>query len=519
MASLKHFVLNHKKLFLFPIVLFYALSANALKGKDSVPTSFPYVFLLSDSSVIPSPISDKDFYTHAKGVVFPVNKFRIPEGNAWLHELQTKVEPWAREQGLELKYIELRGAASPEGPLEWNATLATNRSASLRDTLRTIFAVNYDLINPTTPQHPEDYSALVYQMRKKNDPDRALVEGIVRLHDADRATLKKELQTYNHGKLWKRLLKEYFPSIRAARVVLYFKHTLVNPKVNVNTQIEPVPMFDGISLTPEELERLLTLNFVAPTPAPVPLEPQPAPERMPRRELLSVKTNLLFDFAYMPFGYKDFCPIPNVAIEYYPLHGHFTYGAMFDCPWHKGNITNHKYFQARNYTVETRYYFRSGDVDKRGIDNGAAFKGLYLSAYANAVSKYGIGWSDKKGINATGTISGHGWQGEGAGAGLGIGYVMPLSKNEHWRLELSAQFGFVRTKYDPYVYGCPVENIKDGLYYYDYKGDADLFKKREYMFTWLGPTRVGLTISYDLLYRQNNKHKASFKAWEKGGLR
>ena len=46
-------------------------------------------------------------------------------------------------------------------------------------------------------------------------------------------------------------------------------------------------------------------------------------------EFMSIKTNVLFDFAYMP-GYDRFCPIPNVALEYYPKHGHFTYGASFD---------------------------------------------------------------------------------------------------------------------------------------------------------------------------------------------
>lgn len=508
--------LIHKKLLILAIVFFYVFSASALKRQDGVSSQFPYVFLLSDSVVVPLPISDEDFYTHAQGVVFPVNKYSIPENNAWLRELQNKVEPWAREHGLELKYIELRGAASPEGPLDWNTRLATKRSASLRDTLRTIFAVNYDLVSPTTPQHPEDYSALIYQMRKKNDPDLALVEGIVKQYDDDRAALKKELQTQGGGRLWRRLLREYFPNIRAARVVLYFKYRDDTRKSKAKTDIEPVLMLDSVPFTRKELEDLLTAK-VENIPL-VPLEIQSTNERIPRRELLSVKTNLLFDFAYMPFGYNDFCPIPNVAIEYYPLHGHFTYGAMFDCPWWKGGVANHKYFQARNYTAEMRYYFRSGDVDKRGIGNGAAFKGVYLSAYANA-AMYGIGWGDKKDIDVPGTMDGHGWMGEGAGAGLGVGYVVPLSKKGHWRLELSAQFGVFWTKYDPYVFGCPVENVKDGLYYYDYKGDADLFKKREYMLTWLGPTRVGVTISYDLLYRHNNKRRASFRAWEKGGSR
>ena len=40
-----------------------------------------------------------------------------------------------------------------------------------------------------------------------------------------------------------------------------------------------------------------------------------------------MKSNVLFDFAYVPAGYNRFCPIPNIAVEYYPLHGHFTFGA------------------------------------------------------------------------------------------------------------------------------------------------------------------------------------------------
>ena len=68
---------------------------------------------------------------------------------------------------------------------------------------------------------------------------------------------------------------------------------------------------------------------------------------VPRREYMSIKTNLLFDGAYMP-GYDRFCPIPNVAVEFYPLHGHFTYGASFDGPWWQ-HYDDHKYFKHRKY--------------------------------------------------------------------------------------------------------------------------------------------------------------------------
>ena len=47
------------------------------------------------------------------------------------------------------------------------------------------------------------------------------------------------------------------------------------------------------------------------------------------------------------------------------------------------------------------------------------------------------------------------------------------------------------------------------------KMDPDLFKKRQYRYNWLGPTRVGITLTYDLLYRRINKKGVSFKNYEK----
>lgn len=213
-----------------------------------------------------------------------------------------------------------------------------------------------------------------------------------------------------------------------------------------------------------------------------------------RREFLSVKTNLLEWIAYVPqYG---FCPMPNLEVEYYPMDGHWTYGATFDFPWWKGNTSNHKYFELNNYQLYARYYWHEGTE---------GFRGLYFQAYAHAFL-YQIGFSATKG-----------WIGEGAGGGLGVGYVMPLSRDGHWRLDFSMQLGLFVTKYDPFVYGCPVEGVEDGLYYYDYTGDADLFRKREYALTWFGPTRIGVSISYDLLYRRGKDKKGiSFRKFQKG---
>ena len=211
---------------------------------------------------------------------------------------------------------------------------------------------------------------------------------------------------------------------------------------------------------------------------------------LPHRELLSVKTNVLFDFAYVPAGYNRFCPIPNIAVEYYPLHGHFTFGASLDFPWWK-DYDAHKYMEVRNYQLEGRYYFESGDISRRPVGEGPAFRHWYVSAYVHTFI-YSVC------INAA-----HGYEGEGIGAGVGTGYVLPLGHHSRWRLELGLQVGFFRTRQDPYQWLCPIDPDDDKQqYYYKWYGNASTFKRRQHRYNWFGPTRIGITFSYDLFRRK-----------------
>ena len=181
-------------------------------------------------------------------------------------------------------------------------------------------------------------------------------------------------------------------------------------------------------------------------------------------------------------------------------------------PWWQ-DYDAHKYFQLRNYQVEARYYlkganaankvYRANEANGANKTNGPLFSGFYLQAYANG-GVFGICFDADRG-----------WVGEGFGGGVGAGYVMPLSRNGHWRLELGLQAGYFRCKYDPYQYENPMDpSYKDNLYYYKWKSDPDLFKKRQYRWNWIGPTRVGVTLSYDLLYRRIQKKGVSFKNYE-----
>ena len=201
-----------------------------------------------------------------------------------------------------------------------------------------------------------------------------------------------------------------------------------------------------------------------------------------------------------------------MAVEYYPKKGHFTFGASFDMPWWQ-DYDAHKYFQIRNYQLETRYYLKahrpheSHETYETNRTNGTykapAYAGWYLQGYVHG-GVFGICFDADRG-----------WVGEGYGGGIGAGYVMPVSRNGHWRLEFGLQAGFFRCKYDPYQYENPVDpSYQDNLYYYKWKLEPSLFKKRQYRWNWIGPTRIGVTLSYDLLYKRIQKRGVSFKSYE-----
>lgn len=433
-------------------------------------------------------MTDSLFYDVARRVTFPTGSSIIPAQNAFRQELEHDVKPYTSDNSYQLEAVMVSGAASPDGPYAGNQLLSRRRAEAVLDLVRaTLDMPEARLVR--RKDVAEDYGLLLRLMQRRNDSDyRRVAQVISRYAPEQPQQIKTDLMALDNRGVWNRLVRDYFPEMRAARVVLFFRQK-PTPKA-------PQPVRDSL----KEAEP------VSP-PAHVPEPAQPAaalqtPEKMPRREYLSVKTNLLFDFAYVP-GYDRFCPVPNIAVEYYPLHGHFTFGASLDFPWWQ-DYDAHKYFQIRNYQIETRYYLRSGDVRLRGYGQGMAFEGFYAQAYAH-VGLYGICFDADRG-----------WEGEAAGAGLGFGWVKPLSKNGRWRLEIGAQVGIFFSKYDPYQYESPIyPDLHDDLYYYKWKLSGNLFKRRQYRYTWVGPTRVGVTLTYDLLYRRNAKKGVSFKKWEK----
>ena len=495
-------VRRHRRSLILTLMLFVFVSVYSQSNDSARYNKYPYIFIL-DENQEPS-ITDEQFYKVALKVIYPINVFTLDTSQEELKQFVQDVIPKINTDSLKPHAIMVRGSASPEGPYRWNQTLGKRRTAQAFNYINRHlkFPEERTTINST----PENYQMLLFLMKEANDPSYDLVKSLVdKYYEAGLLSeLKLHLKRIDGGKLWNRLYKRYYPELRMARIVLFFKRPASQPSqpslaepymahpssaepslsepslahpdsiaIEFLPDTEPIPLFSGMNLSQQ----------------PVYDEVPYVPVRLYRRHILGIRTNLLYDFFYLPGHY--WAPSPNIQLEYYPLTGHFTANLGFTCPyWH--HWSRQQFWQIRDYVFEGRYYFQ-------GMGR---FIGPYVSAYIHT-NIYGIGLSKTKG-----------WEGEGLGAGAIIGYTMNISRNKRWRLEFSLGVGYYRTKYDPYVYGNPKSSFEDGLYYYDYLGKKENFKERNHVFSWLGPTNIGVHLTYDLLYRRIQKKGVSFNRTE-----
>lgn len=201
------------------------------------------------------------------------------------------------------------------------------------------------------------------------------------------------------------------------------------------------------------------LPLIVPPYVPAPASPLPevtiaavVPEPMlhptPTRAL-ALKTNLIFAGAL----------IANLGVEV-QLHRHWSLDMpVYYSPY---DITPTRKIRLLASQPEVRYWFNE------------AMRGLYVGAHAT-VSGFNVAIND------------HGryqdpehalW-----GVGLGLGWATHLDREHHWGLELNLGAGMARYRYDVFT------NTPNGPLV------------RQGSDTWWGPTRAGLTISYQWRWR------------------
>lgn len=84
--------------------------------------NYSYVRFVEDS-LGTAPMTDEEFLDVAAKVIFPVDKYDLPEQDSVIAELREKVLPQLNRDNVQLLRILFRGAASPDGPYERNKFL------------------------------------------------------------------------------------------------------------------------------------------------------------------------------------------------------------------------------------------------------------------------------------------------------------------------------------------------------------------------------------------------------------
>ena len=253
---------------------------------DSAYSDYPYLrFVEYGDSLV---MNDEDFFDVAGKVVFPVNKSSLNLSDQFLRELDEKVLPDINRDSLQLVQLIIRGAASPEGPVKLNQKLGSQRAQALFDFIQSRLAFPLSSRYFSLDVDIEDYSTLCLMMRRANDPDYGYVRALTDRYEGQPDQLKQKLQTARGGQLWNRLLKEYFPGLRTARIVLVFRRYV---PVELEEEEPVVPELDPVvhEQSPVVLVEpgLPEVDSIAPVPVGTPAEPEP--DTIPRREFLSTR--------------------------------------------------------------------------------------------------------------------------------------------------------------------------------------------------------------------------------------
>ncbi len=328
--------------------------------------------------------------------------------------------------------------SSPEGVYEHNLKLSRQRAATMRGAIEQ----RHPELSNRLRVHPDGESWQRLREYVKNDTKmkQSTIDEVISIIDSD-VNIGTKKWRMEQLPIYRYLRATYYPRIRNSVFCIIY-YDIQAPMAGIE---EPVA-------TAMEL--------------PATLEERPFhTERSRKQAILALKSNLLYDLG----------TALNVGIEYYPRNSRWTFAASYTFPWWS-NDNSHHYLQLLDGSIEARRYF----------DKQSSHTGHYLSAYGQ-LNLYDFSFDAERA-----------WQGEGWGLGLGYGYVWQPWQNERWKLEAFVRLGYYHSLYDPYHASDPF----NGKYYYDWDGPIENFIRRNHRLRWLGPTGVGITISYDLFSRR-----------------
>lgn len=352
--------------------------------------------------------------TSAQGVMHDTTRVHFPQSvfvvdTLYLIEGESLPAFVERSKGLfnnsafTLKNIHVVGAASPEGALQFNQTLARRRALSVADYLKEHLSIADSLMQVTSIG--VDWEGLEEMvMNLENMPDRDEVMRVLQHPDYGHNERLWRLKQIDRRIPYEWMYKHLFPSLRYSRVIVSYEMRLL-PEVP--------PLF---------FDESLPVESVFPDTLPLPESVSVADPVASRPFYWALKTNALYDVAM----------VPNVGVEIYIGKGWSVNANWMYAWWSKRSKNNF-----------WRIY--GGDVEvRRWLGEQASRKTLQ----GHHVGVYG------QGVTYDFELGGRGYLGDkwSFGGGLSYGYSLPVGKRLN--MDFTLGLGYLTSEYKEYL---PIE--------------------------------------------------------------
>ncbi|MCL2097903.1 MAG: DUF3575 domain-containing protein [Bacteroidales bacterium] len=381
---------------------------------------------------------------------FPVNQTRLlrnfSDNALALNRLDNIL--YEKFSSFDVDSIVVYGYASPEGSITHNLELAAGRAQAVKSYIaQRLPRINRNKI--ITRSQLVDWQAL-------NDivaddwsiPFRDEVEMVLKIQDITDIRRFRFLKSIGNGAALNYITQNYSVPLRRASSVLFYGSLKESPKPEVKVEEQVIIVKDTVYYERDErIDTLYVNNY----------------EQI-KQPLFAVKTNLLFDLA----------TALNVEIEV-PIGERWSILGEVIFPWWLWESKQYA-LQTLSFNLEGRYWF--GDRTDRPV-----LTGWFVGGYGGG-GYYDIEWGSK------------GYQGEFfIATGLSGGFSHTLGKSGNFRMEYSLGVGYLRTNYREYT---PLFGIDD---------EWHLIRQRSGNYTWIGPTRIKVSLSWILNYNSYKTKK------------
>lgn len=353
-----------------------------------------------------------------------------PKFNAAAYELSRVLD----DPDKELLQVWVCGSASPDGLWQYNLDLAQSRTDEAARYLMDVLNIPSYKIHAENLD--EDWDRLAEMVEASDIRCKAQVLDIIRTKTwGDR---KKALQKLDEGRVWKVLMKDFFPQLRCVRFAIFCRWDPSKPYMTAPVEVlasapAPAPVRDTIYMrdTIYYMKEVIYLPVEEPAkPAPVVLEaPRTVRESRERKVYdtpwyVGLKTNLLADAMIIPQFGAEFQLSRKMSLD---IQGWATnYNILTPAD---------KNASVYGFSPEIRWW-------KQDVMRTGSFYGIHANC-----AWYTLQWKDLLYQNGPEDV----WEGNYHDAGnsnpawsIGFtyGYAIGLGPQKNWGLELVIGLGY-----------------------------------------------------------------------------